>query len=93
MAPIGVQTKTVAALNDATTWMEVPRKHLVSVSVQGSFTATIALQRSFDGGASAETIESYTAAVAKNMEPAEDQAIRLIATAYTAGSPTLRLAF
>ena len=90
---IGVQTKTVAGINDATTPMAIPRRELVSVSVQGTFVATIALQRSFDKAVTWETVESYTAPVAKNFEAAEDLHLRMIATAYTSGSPALRLGF
>lgn len=91
---VGLQTKTVAAVNDATAGMEVPARTLVSVSVEGgAFVATIALQRSFDQGVTWFTIETYTAAVEKNMETAERQQVRLIATAFTSGSPALRLSY
>ncbi len=85
---------TVTQNGDATEGMLIgPPFNLLSISVGGTFTATIALQRSFDRGATYETVESYTAPVAKNMEVAENQFVRLACTAYTNGSPTLRLGY
>ena len=87
-------TKTVSQNGDATDPTLVgPPFNLVSVSVTGSFTAIIALQRSFDQGSSWETVESYTAPIAKNMEVAETQYVQLICTSYNAGTPQLRLGY
>jgi len=54
-------------------------------SLSGSWVATVALQRSFDAGATWRTVESYTSNTeATGYEP-EGADYRIICTAYTGG--------
>ena len=62
------------------------RPGIASVSLSGTFTATVALQRSFNDGDTWVTVESYTGATEKNMEIGEPMFIRFNVTAFTSGT-------
>ena len=64
-----------------------------NLSLSGTFVATVAIQRSFDDGATWKTVESYTAEIeSTGFEPEGGGALyRLNCTAYTSGTVTYRL--
>lgn len=63
-----------------------------NVSVQGTFAATVQVQRSFDQGATWEAISEYTAPVSTvEFEPERGVQYRIACTAYTSGTITYRL--
>jgi hypothetical protein len=63
-----------------------------NVSVQGFGSATVALQRSFDGGSTWNTVESYTSGTDKvGEEPEVGILYRLDCTAYSSGTIAYRL--
>ena len=65
-----------------------------NVSVSGFGAATVGLERSFDGGTSWRTVESYTSNTDKvGHEPEVGILYRLNATAYTSGPISYRLSF
>ncbi|MGD0263542.1 MAG: hypothetical protein ABSD47_01145 [Candidatus Methylomirabilota bacterium] len=82
----------ILAENTGTDWLPVD-PGLYSVSVQGSFSATIYLQRSFDAGLTSEDVTSFGAAVAENAEAAEHQHVRLFCKTggFTSGRAGCRL--
>jgi hypothetical protein len=84
-------TASVTAQNTGTSATEV--SGLFSVSLSGTFTATIWLQRSFDSGATWLDVESYTVPVEKNGEAAERQQVRLFCKTggYTNGTAVCRV--
>lgn len=60
---------------------------LLTLSIRGTFTATIDLERSYDDGGNWSVVESYTAATEKNIESASrDFVYRLNCSAYTSGT-------
>lgn len=60
---------------------------MFTISISGTFDATIALQRSLDNGANWNTVESYTEATEKNVEVVSDFWVyRLRCTAFASGT-------
>lgn len=55
-------------------------------SVSGTFSATVAIQRSFDGGTTWRTVESHTEAAEKSGDNGSECLMRLECTAYTSGT-------
>lgn len=71
---------------------EVHRTAQFNISLSGFGTATVQLQRSFDGGTTWFTVKSYTADVSEvGDEPEASVLYRLNCSAYTAGTITYRL--
>lgn len=85
---MGIQTGTITATGQTT---PVTLGTRFSLSMDGFGTATIALERSFDGSTWA-AVESYTADTEKTGDSAENAQYRLNCTAYTSGTITYRLA-
>ena len=66
-------------------------KHF-NLSLSGTFSATVIIQRSFDGGSTWKDIKSYTAAIEETgIEPESDVFYRLSCT-HSTGTVTYRLA-
>jgi len=71
---------------------DVPLFRNFNISIQGTFTATVHLQRTFDDGATWETTATYTAPVSTAGEEIEKGvSYRLSCSAYTSGTATYRL--
>lgn len=81
----------LSAINTGTGPLGVNSTKLYSVSIGGTFVATLSLQRTFDGGATWLTIKTYTAAVEENLQVADSCQVRLQCTAYTSGTAVCRL--
>ena len=63
-----------------------------NVSVQGTFVATVDLERSFDNGTTWEVVESYTAPVSKSLNEVEALvSYRLNCSAFTSGQVNYRI--
>lgn len=69
-----------------------------NISIKGTFSATIALERSFDGGTTwwpvtypDGTAITYTGAVSTNWEESEDEVFYRLKCTYTSGTVTFRL--
>jgi len=63
------------------------------ISIRGTFSATVALQRSFDLGATWGTIASYTTPTETTYIGAGDCLLQLITTAFSSGSVTARIGY
>jgi len=91
---------TVAEAGDATAWMEVPNG-IVSITVVGSGTFDVDLETRFEGGTAmavsdaSGAIQYSDASISTLKEFGGDpgQEIRLICSAYTSGTPYLRLGY
>lgn len=100
-----VETKTVAAENEWTEGLVLGTNEACSVSIVGSFTATVRMQRSFDDGVTWAYITkplgggtlSWTAAAEEDYMAVVPQMVRLgVPTgSYGSGNPvcTLRRAY
>ena len=83
---------TFTAISQNSAEVKAPNAELMTLSISGTFTGTIALQRSFDAGATWITVESYTVASEKNIEQASKDFIwRLATTAWSSGTATYYL--
>lgn len=60
--PRAVTTAAVTAQNTGTGWLQPDGPFNVSVGAGTGWVATVYLQRSFDGGTTAETVKTYTTA-------------------------------
>ena len=85
----------IAAISEATDTLVCRDGEMVSISVDGTYTGTIQLQRSFNG-ADWKAIDEYTGTgVAANDQNdlivSTNQFLRLVATAWTSGSATAGL--
>jgi len=81
------QTASLASQGAATTPLAVDTGKYFDVSVKGTFTGTVSLQRSFDGGNTWGTMTAYTAPAEASFGPAaSDAQVRLSMTAYTSGA-------
>jgi hypothetical protein len=88
--PNKVREVTVNAAGNKTEAMTVTHYYNLSLEFIGA--ATIALQRSFDGGAHWKTISTYTGSVESvDYEPEEGVQYRLVCTAFTSGPILCRL--
>ncbi|KKL88868.1 hypothetical protein LCGC14_1920400 [marine sediment metagenome] len=85
-------TKSITAENVFTDLIQVDKGDTGSISVSGTFVATVTLQRRLDG-ANWRDIESYTAQTEKDFEVGEGSEIRLgVKTGdYTSGTVEARL--
>lgn len=91
---------TVAEAGDATAWMAVPNG-IVSITVVGTGTFDVDLETRFSGGAAQKlhdasgAIQYSDASISTLMQFGGDpgQEIRLVASAYTSGTPYLRLGY
>lgn len=88
--------KDVTAQNDGTAWLELPGvRSFFDISVSGTFSATVTLQRKRRGEAdsAARDIETYTAPTEKIGEMAGHWNVRLFVKTgdYTSGTATLEL--
>ena len=64
----------------------------VSVSISGTFVATLVPQRSLDGGQTwADDDTSYTAPAEINIIPTEGALYRVYCSAYTSGTAVIKL--
>ena len=103
--PSQTVTFAMAALNDATGTIRVSglashggsaSSRAFTVLVEGTFTATVALQRSIGAPGSWTTVESYTAPTSKTFDDGLDNQIiyyRLLCTAYTSGTANSTLIY
>lgn len=57
-----------------------------SLSISGTFAATIALRRSFDSGTTWHTVEEYTAVTEKAFDHGSAALTKLECTAFTSGT-------
>ncbi len=58
-----------------------------ALSISGFGSATVALERSHDGGSTWQTVEAFTSDTEKNFEnPADEMSYRLNCSAYTSGT-------
>jgi hypothetical protein len=91
---------TVAEADDATAWMDVP-SGMVSITVVGTGTFDIDLETRFEGGSAmpvsdaSGAIQYSDASISTLMEFGGDpgQEIRLKCSAYSSGTPYLRLGY
>lgn len=91
MALVLNQSASLTANNTGIGPLVVNDAKLYSISLSGTFTATISLQRTFDNGATWVTIKTYTAAAEETGQVAEACQVRLQCTAYTSGTAVCRL--
>ena len=86
------KSKAIAAENTFTDALQIDVGERFTVSVSGTFSATITLQRRFDG-TNWRDVETYTVETEKDGLAAEGQEIRLgIATGdFTSGTATCRI--
>jgi len=89
---IGTVSATVSGDNQFTDAMATQKTALVSISISGTFSATITLQHKIDGS-NWRDVETWTAAAEQLYEAPEDGEIRIGCKTgeYTSGSPVLRL--
>lgn len=92
------ETVTAGAQNTFTDPMNVGQKNRVSISVSGTFVATVTLQRRFpsttgDAPTSWADVESWSAGIETTYVPDENQQIRIgVKTGdYTSGSAVARI--
>jgi len=91
--PILQDTKdvTIAALNDDTGDLAA-QAGLFDFSLDfGTLVATVTLERSFDGGSSFRTIDTFTSSVEQTLQVGSPQLVRARISAFTSGSGTARL--
>jgi hypothetical protein len=70
------KSNVLSAAGTGTDWLTInPGKF--SVSVQGGFVGRVSLQRSFDGGVTAETVTQYEDQGADTLDAAEPMMVRL----------------
>lgn len=86
---------TIDAVSEATDTLVVRAGETVSISVDGTYTGTIQLQRSFDG-TNFKAIDEYvgTGSAANDQNDlivSVNQFLKLVATAWTSGSLTASL--
>ena len=89
-------TASVTADNNGTDWLQLRgHRNFFDVSVSGTFTATVTLQRKRPGeaAAAARDFEEYTAGTEKLGEFAGHWDVRLFVktSAYTSGTATLEI--
>lgn len=84
---------SVAAQNTFTNLLTVSKNELISVSISGTFSATVSLQRSFDGGTTWFDVFQSTTPAQKTYQADETCKIRLgVKTGdYTSGTAVCRL--
>lgn len=84
----------IDAVSEATDTIVVRAGETVSISVDGTYTGTIQLQRSFDG-TNFKAIDEYVGAGAANDQNdlivSVNQFLKLVSTAWTSGSATASL--
>ena len=82
-------TSTFTANGQASAEINSMQAPFLTVSISGTWTGTIEIQRSFDAGANWKTVESYTANQEKDIRQASRQMIwRLATTAAWTGTAT-----
>jgi hypothetical protein len=65
----------------------------MTVSVSGTFSATVDLERSYDAGSNWNVVKSYTTTAEENLDTPSDAFIyRLTCSAYTSGTVDYALA-
>ena len=86
-------TETITAQNTYTDSIDIPADYF-SVSVQGTFVATVTLQRSFNGGTTWYDVDTFTSAGEYIGQEPEGCKYRIgVKTGeFTSGSVTVRLA-
>lgn len=87
-------TATATGAGEGTDWLQLRgQRNFFDVSLSGSFSQTIELQRKRPGEAdgAARTVESHTAPVEKMGEMQGHWDVRLWATAHSSGSSALEL--
>lgn len=86
------QTKLTGTFTADDTSDEVYLFRHFNLSIQGTFAATINIQRSFDRGATWETTDSVTTKVSTvGFEPERGVMYRLSCSGYTSGSVEYRI--
>lgn len=85
---------TIDAVSEETDTLVVRDGEMVAISVDGTYTGTIQVQRSFDG-TNWKAIDEYVGAGATNDQNdlivSTNQFLKIVATAWTSGSATARL--
>lgn len=86
-----VPTKSIPTRYSIWTEEGIPERYM-NVSISGTFTATVTLERSFDGGSTYHTVATYTSATEARVAESEVGVLyRFNCTAYTSGTVTYRL--
>lgn len=91
---IGKTTASITAQNTGTDWIDVNQDAVITVS--GTFSATITLQKRFGTSGSAIDIEEYTSTAHKLVQEVEDGVqYRLFCKtgAFTSGTAELRISY
>lgn len=85
-----VATGSSAGLIPVTGSFSIPRN--MNISLSGTFTATVLVERSFDGGTTYHLVDTHTAIVETNIIEQETSVLyRLRCSAYTDGTVVYRL--
>lgn len=86
------ETATLTAADSGIGWMPAT-SGIATLSISGTFVATVTLQRRFGADGPALDVKSYTAPAEENIECAADMELRLYIKAgnYTSGSCVCRL--
>lgn len=83
-------TATIDAISEETDGLMVQAGGTIALFISGTYTGTIQLQRSFDGGASYLAVEDYAATGASNTQKdiivSAGLVYKLASTAWTSGS-------
>lgn len=83
---------SIAGAAQQTAWLQVDKNERYTVSLSGTFSATVEFQRSFDGGVTPLAVESYTAPTEKDGVAGENMLIRLACpTTFVSGPAVARL--
>lgn len=89
-----VVTASITAQNQFTEAAEFDHKKPFNVSISGTFSATVVIQRSFDDGATWLTVTSFTANVetsGNSVEPGVLHRIGVATGGFTSGPIAVRL--
>lgn len=89
-----VQSASIGAQNTFTDAAEFDPSRKFNVSVSGTFSATVVLQRSFDGGSNWKDVDSWTAAAERTVENNEPNVLHRIGIktgGYTSGTAVVRI--
>jgi hypothetical protein len=87
------QSASLAQLNAACAPLGVDAGKYVDISVRGTFSGTVSLQRSFDHGLTWGTLKAYAAAAEDQAYAAGDVLLQLAMTAYVSGAAVVRLGY
>ena len=90
---MSASTGSFTANTQSSTPVLATARRMLTISLSGTWAATVALQRSFDSGSTWITVSSWTANTEVNVETHSDSTVqwKLATTAYTSGTVVARL--